>query len=243
MKTVVCQSYRSENVPPWMKTCLESVQGWAALKGWDYRFEGDEFLGRVPGWYRENAGGRLPVISDLARLLFIRDLLDEGYARVIWLDADLLVFDPAGLDVEVAEEFAFGRENWVQADGKGGLRLYRNVHNAISVFAKGNSFLDFYIYACRSVVGRLRGGGPNQVVGPKLLTSLHNTLGFSLIESVGAFSPLVLGDIATGGGPALDLLKGEQKETLRAANLCASQDVAEDVLEAVCKRLLARKKI
>ena len=35
----------------------------------------------------------MPVITDLCRLLQARHFLENGYERVIWLDADILIFD------------------------------------------------------------------------------------------------------------------------------------------------------
>ena len=49
----------------------------------------------------------------------------------------------------------------------------------------------------------------NQIVGPKLLSALHNMIGYPLIENVGMLSPLVLQDIDKLGGVALDLLVDE----------------------------------
>lgn len=248
MKTLVYQSFRDTNRSGWIETCLASVRDWAERQGFDYRFYGDEFLDLVPAWYREKASGRLPIVTDLARLLAARSYLAEGFDRVIWLDADVLVFDPERLRIDLTVEFAFGREIWVQKTASGRLRAYRNVHNAICVFVKNNSFLDFYIHACQSVLSRLEGGVPPQIVGPKLLTSLHNLVGFELIDEVGMFSPLVIGDILGGGGPALDLLLKRSSGSLCAANLCASlaHGVRDGVrlddlrLGKVCGILLAR---
>ena len=221
--TLVIQSYRSRTKPEWIAACLESVRAWAAGQGWDYRFVGDEIEERVPDWYRERAQGRWPVITDLARLLLARDALAEGRDRVLWVDADVLVFGAAGPDLSAAGEAGYGfcREIWVQPDGAG-LRVYRNVHNALCWFRPENPVLDFYIHACERIVGRLDGGAPNQIVGPKLLTALHNMLGFPLLDDVGMASPLVTRDLAAGGGPALRRLILESPVPLRAINLCAS---------------------
>jgi len=246
--TIVYQSYRTSGVPPWIDTCMAGVRGWAAIRGFDYRFMGDEFLDLVPGWYRDKAAGRLPVVSDLARLLLARDLLAEGYRRTVWIDADVLIFEPQGFDIDVDGEFAFAREVWVQAGGKNGsLKVYRNVHNAVCVFVRGNSFLDFYIHACQSVLKRFEGDGMvNQIVGPKLLNALNTMIGLPLIEDAGMFSPLVIGDLDKGGGAALDLLRSELTGPLRAANLCASLagggidgiDLDDALLGRVCAKLL-----
>ncbi|MBT3360250.1 MAG: hypothetical protein HN403_11555 [Rhodospirillales bacterium] len=247
MRTVVYQSYRTSNVPAWIETCLTSVRQWAATQGFEYRFFGDEFLEMVPGWYREKADGRIPIVTDLARLLAARDFLVDGCERTIWLDADVLVFDPDHFTVSVTDEFAFGEEVWVQPSSSGGLRAYRNVHNAICIFVGGNAMLDFYIHACKSILCLLDGGAPPQIVGPKLLSALHNMIGFDLIGEVGMLSPLSLRDVANGGGPALDLMCEKQSKQLCAMNLCSSLagtetdgvQITNELLDQACLSLLS----
>ncbi len=220
---------------------MASARAWAERSGFDYRLYGDEILDAVPAWFRDKAAGRLSIVTDLGRLLLARRLLAEGYRRTIWLDADILVFRPAALGIEVEREYAFGREIWVQRDPRYRLKAYRNVHNAVAVFVAGNSFLDFYIHACESVFERVEAGVPAQVLGPKLLGALHNVLRLPLIEEVGALSPEVVRDFAAGGGPALELLRRRIPARLHAANLCHSlwQGSGEEALiDAVCTRLL-----
>jgi len=249
MNTVVIQSYRTENVAPWIERCIDSVHAWAVGQGFDYRFVGDEIFEMVPDWYRENAGQRAPVITDLARLKLLREELDGGAARAVWLDADVLVFDSAGLSVPAGMGYAFGREFWVQPAAGKKLKIYRNVHNAIAVFEAGNAFLDFYIHACERIISGANGSVPNQVVGTKFLTALHNIMGFSLIDQVGMFSPLVNRDIAAGGGPALDRLEAVCRQPLAAANLCSSLaggeadgvELSDDLMANVCETLLTRR--
>jgi len=246
MKTTVIQSYRTANVPEWIEVCLASVRDWTRQAGFKYSFVGDEIFDRVPDWYKVNAGNRPPVVTDLGRLMLIHEELDAGAERAIWLDADVLVFDPAGLVIDDSFDYAFGREIWVQPDKDGQrLKVYRNVHNAICVFQQANPFLEFYIHACRRIISGASGSVPNQVVGTKFLTALHNIMGFQLIDAVGMASPLVLRDIAAGGGPALDRLHAVMTVPMAAANLCSSLaggeadgvETSDDLMMAVCERL------
>ncbi|MCW9045770.1 MAG: hypothetical protein OQK35_05505 [Alphaproteobacteria bacterium] len=224
---------------------MSSVQAWASLRGWNYQLVGDEIFDLTPDWYREKTAGRLPIQTDLGRLILARSLLAEGYERVVWLDADALVFNPNELTIDITDEFAFGREVWVQYDKKGQLKAYKNAHNALCVFTQGNSFLDFYIYTAQAIIKKHQGGLAPQIVGPKLLTSLHNTIGFPLIDDVGMLSPLVMKDVVNGGGAALDLLKQNTPTPMKAANLSSSLDgqetdlveVNEALFEQVCQRL------
>lgn len=227
MKTVLCQSYRTHDVAPWVRRALESARAWADAQGWAYRFEDDALLERVPPWYHDRIGRRLPVITDLGRLLWMRELLNEGYDRAIWIDADVVVFDPQGFRLTMEEDDLFGSEVWIQPSAAGVLQARRNVHNAILAFNKNTVFLDFYIQACLRLVGKLdeqrQGGGvPAQFVGPKLLSALNNILQLPMTDSVAMASPLVLRDIAFGGGAALELLMARTEGDIYAVNLCHS---------------------
>ena len=78
---------------------MDGVRHWSAAKSFDYRFIDDQFFDLLPADYRKKAEGRLPVLSDLARLIMARNLILEGYEKTIWIDADVLIFDPEGFDV------------------------------------------------------------------------------------------------------------------------------------------------
>ena len=41
---LVIQSHRDPLPHPWLHECLHSVRHWASLKGYDYRFLGDELF-------------------------------------------------------------------------------------------------------------------------------------------------------------------------------------------------------
>ena len=97
---------------------------------------------------------------------------------------------------------------------------------------QGN-ILEFYIDACQHIVGKIDKDKAmvNQIVGPKLLSALHNMIGYTLIKNVGMLSPLVLKDIDKAGGAALDLLVHEIPAPMQAANLCSS--LAGDVIDGI----------
>jgi len=249
LKTTVIQSYRTKNVPGWIQLCLKSGQAWAAACGYDYRFVDDKIFDKVPKWYVENTGHQIPTITDLGRLILIREEFSSGADRAIWLDADVIIFDPTKLIICDDFKYAFGREYWVQKNKNGrGLKVYRNVHNAICLFQKSNPFLEFYIHACKQIISRSSGNVPNQIIGTKFLTALHNIMKFDLIDSVGMASPLVLRDIAAGGGLALNRLYRITNGPLAALNLCSSLvdtqvdgvDMSEDLMQIVCEHLIKR---
>jgi len=219
------------------------------MHGCDYQFIGDEIFDLAPDWYRAKAKGCLPIITDLGRLVLAKKFLQKDYDRVIWLDADVLVFNPRRLVPLWDCSYAFGRETWVQKDRRGKLKAYLNVHNAFCLFERGNPFLDFYIHAATSIIERHQGGLVPQIVGPKFLGAQYNLLGFPLIEEVGMISPLTLYDLAAGGGPALELMTKVSKTPLCAANLSSSMDqresdgitVSEGMFMAASERLLSTK--
>ena len=248
VSTLVIQSYRKEAVPDWIETCMESVRAWAFDSGFSYEFVGDEIFDLLPDDYRKIAEGRIPVLTDLARLLLIRRALECDFERAIWVDADVLVFHAHYLSVPGNMGYAFCQEIWVQPSGHrpSALRCYRNVHNAFCLFERGNAFLDFYIHACERIVGAAAGQMPNQIVGTKFLTALHNMVGLPLLETVGMFSPLVVRDVAVGSGEAAVRLDRETAVPLAAANLCSSLlgretdgvALTDTIIAQACRRLL-----
>jgi len=251
LRTLVIQSYRTTNVPDWINTCLGSVRSWSRQHAFDYRFVGDEIFDRLPDWYRHKTTGQPQIATDLGRLHLIQEALDEGFECAIWLDADVLIFDPDNFVVSQVSGFSFGREVWIQEDPKGALCAFRNVHNAYALFCADNRFLAFYQYACEQIISRMNMGPDKgmlpQIVGPKLLTSLNNTLAFELTDSIAMLSPDVLHDILQNGGPALDLLRASQKTPPHGANLCAS--LATEVsggdtsaMDRICQTLLSKPK-
>lgn len=219
--TLVFQSFRRGPHPLWLTLCLQSVERLAAHRGWDYAFIGDELFDPLPTWFADKMSGRGPILSDLGRLLAARDYLNT-YQRVIWLDADVLIFSPERFTLPTGS-FGFGRERWVQPKSKGrGWRVHRSVCNALCYFERGNPFLDFYIYTCQTMI---RQADPNfiapQMIGPKLLTALHNLSRLPVTECIGSASPDLLIDVTRGEGAALDyyLNSGISKSTERDAHI------------------------
>ena len=247
-KTLVLQSAQSRRAQ-WLDTCLVSVESWAAQANYTYRFIGDELFDQVPEWYMHKVAGRMPIASDLGRLLWIKNLLDQGEAdTVVWLDADVLVFAPSLLRVEPVSSCLFGQELWIQKNlskgsaksgekpqrQKGKWQARKNVHNALAAFRKGCPVLPFLIEVIQRMMRRVDANfiAP-QMMGPKLLTNLHNLADFELMPSVGALSPEVILDLAgheesTGKNlqgarqGALQALLAKQTEPMLAANLCTS---------------------
>lgn len=222
MKTLVFQSASDRQKASWLSTCLHSVRTWADDGGCEYKFVGEEIFEILPQGLQEKFSEQPVVRSDLARLIMTRDNLCDGYDRVIWADADFLIFDSDGLVIPQCASFSFGREVWVQASPGGGLRASARLHNAFFVFERSNPFLDFYIHAATRLLERTEAPVVPQFIGPKFLALQNNLIGFDEIPGAAMFSPLVLRDILSGGGPALKLLVEKQGCLPGGANLSLS---------------------
>jgi len=220
MKTVILQSHSTDALKPWLRGCLASVEAWAAHVGADYRFLGDELFRHIPSWVREKVAPQTVIATDLARLRLMQQTLREGYDRVLWLDADMLVFAPERLPLPEGPH-AVGREVWVQQSGAG-QKAYRKVHNAFLMATKGDSFLPFYADAAERMLTRAAPPLAPQFIGPKFLTALHNMTGLHVEERAGMLSPLALRDVLVGGGPALEKTLEGHKVPPAAFNLSAS---------------------
>ncbi len=225
--TLVVQSHTSPLPAAWYERCIGSVRGWAGSKGYDYRWLGDELFDGIPGPLLSRVRQRPVVASDLARLIVLENALSGGYSRAVWLDADVLVLDPTGFELPESGAL-FGREVWVQESDGGRLRVYRKIHNAFMAFSKGNPVLPFYRWSAERILDRYDAqAGPMvaQLIGPKLLTLLHNAIGFDVLETAGVLSPAVIRDLLSGGGPALDRFLAGCEGVPRAVNLCGSSVV------------------
>ena len=236
MKTIVYQSYRTQQVPAWITRCMGTVRDWAAQQGFDYRFYDDAFLGYAPQWFRDKAQQSICPVTDLARLVVARELLAQGYQRTVWVDADMLVFAPEQLRVEQVQDFSFCHELWVGVDAAGALQRVHRVNNAITVFCAGNVQLEFFIDACLRI-GRHTAQIGKLDVGTKFLSGLRAVMPYPLLENVGMLSPRMLHEITVGEPVHLRRYAQGLPVPLACVNLCGSMQgrtlqgvVCDDVL-------------
>nr|WP_320113859.1 hypothetical protein [uncultured Desulfuromonas sp.] len=124
-------------------------------------------------------------------MILAKELLNQGYDKVIWVDADVVVFDDESFDLPLEYEYAFCKELWVDLDLCGKLRFRRAVNNAVCLFTKKSAFLDGYIDVCKKVVAD---GNPltHATIGTEFLTSINKKERLDFIGNVGLFSPYVL---------------------------------------------------
>ena len=237
--SVVVQSFHADP-PAWVTRCLDSVRAWTAAAGHAYRFVDDGLFNRVPEWARAKTAHRPMVASDLARLYLLGEILGEG-ETAIWLDADVFVADPDALTahLDLSAGYLLGREHWVQPAVKNRPRVRRSVHNALCAFRPDNPFRAFYADAAERILARHDGKAMvPQLLGPKFLTALDNMMGLPATPAVNMASPLVLADLAAGGGPALADLHAASPIAPAALNLCQSYTGANADAVAVTPELM-----
>lgn len=236
---IVLQSH-APDPPDWIGRCLSSVADWARATGLTHRVIDDALFDYLPDDLRRRLADQPVVASDLARLAWMQAELDAGADAVLWLDADTLVAQPSRL-LRPDTDHAFGREVWVQTDARGRLRSYVKIHNAAMWFADGNPWLTFYRHAAETIL-RAHAPGPvvAQIVGPKLLTALHNMVAAPVMETAGVLSPLVIADVLAGDGPALRRFRRDSAVAPAALNLCASSVSSGAVTPADMHRVIDR---
>ena len=249
--TLIIQSHRKPLPGAWISQCLKSVKNWAKLKGYEYRFFDDELFEILPEWVIDKTKRQVVIATDLARLKWLQKLLALGYERVVWIDADFLIFSPHDFQLmegdRFSEQYALGREVWVQAKSNSTtatnkIKVYTKVHNAFLIFAKGNHFLDFYTAHAERLLKITKGPMPPQFIGPKLLTALHNIIQCPVQENAGMLSPWVIKDKLNGGGSALDTFRQKTQYPLLGANLCSSLvdgvELQDNEMENLVEKLL-----
>lgn len=248
MQTIVYQSYRTTAVAPWITRALGTVRRWAQDRGFAYALVDDALFDTVPAWFRERVGGHKVIMSDLGRLHLGKRLL-ERYDRAIWVDADVVVFDPDRLDLDVRAGYALCREGWLSRTAEGQLSWSSRVNNMVLVLGRDNPFVDFYIHACESIVREARGPVGNLDIGTRFLTILSQAMPIPQLTSVTVLSPLLLAAIRAGDDALLEIYMKRLGAPVRAANLCHSFRgqrvdgvlVDDALFEAVTDRLIATR--
>ena len=228
MQTLVVQSYRTRDVAPWIRTCLGSVQAWAQGSGYRYEFVDDRFFDYAPDWVRRHCGRQLLPVTDVARMRLIRERLQHGWQRVIWVDADVLVFAPQHFVIDPAASYALCHELWLRVNAAGGIESEEKVNNAVMVLTRDQPMLDFWIFAVEEI---LRAHSAEEI-GPltastQFFTDLARIMPLRVLHNVGLLSPPVVRDVAAGGGAIAREWARRFGRPSAAANLCASlQDKA-----------------
>jgi hypothetical protein len=135
---------------------------------------------------------------------------------------------------DVDADLAACREVWVTGGPGGSLRAVELVCNAALVARAGgvDDLLDRTLAAVRPGMGR-------RALGPDLLTVLHRQEPFATIPGATLFSPMVVADLASGGGDAFRCQLAAEPDPIGAANLCASMADDPAVVDRALDLLLA----
>ena len=219
MKTIVFQSFRTERVPAYIAACLESVQTWTRSQGHQYEFIDDRFLSLVPDSYRSKAGSLICLVTDLARILQARSFLQQGYDQVIWMDADLFIFQPEQLRLPIVADFRYCKEIWLHRAKSGEIYPIQKVNNSVCVFGpEGNRHLEEYIQHCRAVFEIEETFTNGLVMATEVLTRSYQAI--DNIRCIGILSPALLQAILLGEEDVLVQYIAWQGSPVFAFNLC-----------------------
>lgn len=231
MRSVVVQSYRTES-PDWLQVCMRSVKDWALQQGHEYQFVDDRLFDYVPAQVMRAPPSTVLPLTDLARLGLLKDLLNSGYDRAIWVDADVLVFRPEHFRIPDVCGGMLCREVWTYEDEDGQIKHRPGINNAVAVFDRGHPLLDFLHHAALELFAQLR---PEQIHSSRIGTDFYTLLGriypMRLLTQVGCFSPIITRALLSG--ERTDLLReyGEQfGHPFHAVNLCRFKLIDDSVL-------------
>ncbi|WP_200384608.1 hypothetical protein [Rhodocyclus tenuis] len=182
----------------------------------------DAFFNYAPLWVHERCGAQIFPITDIARLYYLKDYLAKGYERVVWVDADVLVFDHAVFDIDVPSDYAFSREVMMGVDNSGRIQLSSpSLNNAVMFFRQGNPMLDFYCFAAEEIVRRT---APDRIertaLGPSFLRGLARSMPIARLNCIGLFTPVLIADLAKGSTRLFNDYCASFRYPMGAANLC-----------------------
>ncbi len=234
MRVLALQSDKPAPRAAWRRRCLASVEGWAAARGYEYRFIGDELFSPIPENLRRACRGVVLPLTDIGRLLWLRKLLDEGWDRVIWLDADILIFDPAlRIEAEVV-----GREIWISKGLRDGFRAAESVNNCVLSMTAKSPLLGRLLDATLAEAAELRAPPHPRALGPDLFRRLHSAQSLPVAPDIAMASPPMIASLADREPAAMAAHHSVWKGPVRAANLCGSLIEDDDLALKAVERLL-----
>lgn len=249
--TVVIQSWKSGPLPRWQERCIASVREWVEANGLEYRYVDDRLLEIVPAWYRERCGTQKLPVTDLGRLLLLKEALAEpGCERALWVDADVVVFDPGRLRVPEEGDYAFCLEYWQYRHPEKGMQCRRGANNSFIFMRRNSPMLPFYIDQCERIVADT---APRNLwhdsVGTRFLSRLAYTMPLPVVAHAGLFSPGLVIELAAGGEEYSRDYASGTRGAVACANLCGSMAgrpvwdslMREQHLEAAVERLLSTR--
>jgi hypothetical protein len=231
MRTVIIQSYRADGVPAWINGCLQSVRQWSSEQGFDYQLAGDDSFRLCGEDYLVRVGDNIRSITNLSRLILVQRAHLAGYDRAIWLDADVFVFAPEQLRIDLTSRYAFARETWISRMAADTWSAFAGVNNSVFVCMAGEPDLEWLISTTRHIA-RHRQIDSNYQVGGDLIRGMRASLNFQVVENVGMFSNHIVTSLARGEDAVLHAQARFHGKPVYAANLCAGPHYQPPVTEA-----------
>jgi hypothetical protein len=214
-----------------------SVQSWSKDQGFDYQLTGDESFRLCGEDYLAAVGDNVRSITNLLRLLLVREAHQEGCDRAIWIDADIFIFAPEKLRIALDSRYGFAREVWIAPLRDGYWKAQTGVNNSVFACMKDEPDLEWLIHTLRHVA-RHRRIKTNYQVGGDIIKGMRTSLDFQVLEHIGMFSPAVVLSLAKEWEAPVRAQARYHGAPVYAANLCAGAQYdsvvnAEDALAAV----------
>lgn len=223
MRVVIVQAYEAPDTPAWITRCLTSVQRWAEARGYAYRYLDRDFFAYAPAWFRARCPGQLGPITDLARL-YLMEALHADFDVAVWIDADVLVFDPDHLELPDTIGFVALKEVTVGLRGDEIVASEVTVNCALVAAGRGDPVFRFYRHAIEQIVRHdPRPELPRTIAGPQLLTKISRVIPMDCLTTVGLFTPAILRDLALGQDRLPAAFARHFGHRVAAANLCHFQ--------------------
>ncbi|RDI99304.1 hypothetical protein DVT68_00095 [Dyella solisilvae] len=213
---------------------MRSVKDWALQQGHEYQFVDDRLFDYVPAQIMQTPPSTVLPLTDLARLGLLKDLLNSGYDRAIWVDADVLVFRPEYFRIPDLCGGMLCREVWTYEDENKQIRHRPGINNAVAAFDRGHPLLDFLHHAALELFAHLR---PEQIHSSRIGTDFYTLLGriypMRLLTQVACFSPIITRALLSGEQTYLLREYGDQfGDPFHAVNLSRFKLVEDAAKEA-----------
>lgn len=201
---------------------MASVSDWARHYGYDYRKLNSGFFEKVPDWFFARCSGQIHPITDLARLLVMQQELSTSYERVVWLDADVLIFDPENFSIDTQSGFQFGYGHFVGMHADGTAHIGESgPNNGLLVAHRSHPLLAFYIYAIEAIVRDAKPGSLERTaLGPDFIRRLAGLCPLECNLRFGWLTPVIQQELSVGQVRLSRLLATKQSIRIAAVDLC-----------------------
>lgn len=202
---------------------MESVDAWANAENWDYLRLDDAFLRLPEQWILEKCGTNIYAVTDVARLIWLNQTLNQGYERVIWADADMLVISPAQLTQQLQRHqgHGFAKEVFLPIERAQAHVPRIGINNSMMFFERGDITLEAYLNECKSFLLSFNERTlPRTSLGPTLLSRFQREATLNTIEGIGLLTPAIMLPLGQGDDSQLEAYEKTVGSPIVAANLC-----------------------